>query len=96
MQGIQSFDYKLLLGHLHRLHEAGTFLVPCEHSQLILEQEERLIETYRNYLVAVEDVAMIIRQFEEQKLAIRRLVTIHKNCRIIKQKRNINNKSQVP
>ncbi|CAN5871767.1 hypothetical protein BH11BAC4_BH11BAC4_04580 [soil metagenome] len=96
MQGIQLFDYKYFLEHLRKLREADTYHFPCEHAVVIAAHEDKLKEIYQSYQLAMEDVSTIVRQFDEQKLAIRRLVNHHRNCRIVKRKGIIPDRSQLP
>ena len=78
MRGIQLFHYKYLLESLHRLKPAEAADIPAEHTDMILRQEEKLKDIYNNYQLAMGQVSAIIKQFEEQQLAIRRLISHHK------------------
>jgi hypothetical protein len=80
MQGIQLFHYKYLLEQLQSLRDTQMQGFTCEHSDMILEQEEKLKKIYADYQHAMEDVSAIIKQFSDEKHAIKRLMFHHKQC----------------
>jgi len=83
MQGIQLFEYKALMDYLQRLQEDAPVQehsVDCEHCNALVAHEEKLKAIYLNYKTAKNDVANIIREFEEHKMAIRRLVAYRKHA----------------
>jgi len=97
MQGIQLFEYKSLQEYLQRIRQDELCTMPCEHTEQVAAYEEKLNEIYSNYQMAWEQVSVTIRQFEEHKLSIRRLLSQHKSCRKSLNERNIlANKIQRP
>ena len=82
MQAILLVHYKALQQYLHKLQEEEAFYLPCEHSDVIMQHEEKLKEIYNNYQETLEQVSLIIKQFDEHKQAIRRLMALHKQCHI--------------
>jgi BMFP domain-containing protein YqiC len=56
---------------------------PCEHVALILEHEKKLHEIYTNYKQARDEVGLVIKQFEEHKLTIMRVIAYDKQSRRI-------------
>lgn len=81
MQGIKFFEYKYLLDNLNRLKEDNTSLFPEGHGEQILHSEEKLLKIYEDYRISLVRVAEIIKQFDDHKMAIRKLVSRHKNCK---------------
>jgi hypothetical protein len=77
MRGIQLFHYKYLLDHLRKLQQVETFELPCEHANMIIQQEEKLKDIYNNYQLAIENVSFIIKQFEEHKRSIKKVMVHH-------------------
>ena len=81
MQGIKFFEYKYLLDNLKKIKEENTSLFPEGHEEQILLSEEKLVKIYEDYRMSLIKVAEIIRQFDEHKVTIRKLVSRHKNCK---------------
>ncbi len=80
MQGIQFFEYKSLLESLNKVRNAHTLTPDEAPTQLVAEQEAKLKEIYAEYRQAKEVLANCIRQFEEQKLLVRRFVKQRKQA----------------
>jgi hypothetical protein len=74
MQGIKLSEYKILLTSLNQLREVDNLNLSEEQFRTILDREERLKEVYRDYLRSLEQVSENIRQFEDLKNSIRRLI----------------------
>lgn len=74
MQGIRLSEYKILLTSLNQLRDVYSFNLSEEQSRTIMEREEKLKEVYRDYLRSLEQVSENIRQFEDLKNSIRRLI----------------------
>lgn len=93
MQAIQLFHYKAFLNYLHKLRQAESSELSCEHMNMITQHEEKLKAIYDNYQAALEQVSDIIRQFDDHKQSIRRLMILHKQQRKHFKKKNIDNSS---
>ncbi len=78
MQGIQFFEYKNLKNALDKLQNTEEGNLPAQQPDAVIEYDEKLNEIYGNYRLALQEVALVIKQFEEHKLSIRRLVASHK------------------
>jgi len=74
MQGIQLFEYKSLLESLNKLKQVDIFNLPGEEADSVLNEEKKLHDIYKNYQLSMQQVSEYIRQFEEHKNAIRRLM----------------------
>jgi hypothetical protein len=74
MQGIRLSEYKILLESLNQLRQMETAALPEDHAKTINEKEGRLKEVYEDYRRSLEQVSENIRQFENQKHSIRRLI----------------------
>ncbi|MBP9099087.1 MAG: hypothetical protein KBF74_09750 [Ferruginibacter sp.] len=81
MQGIQFFEYKYLLDNLQKLKEEEHIAFSDEHNNQVMESEKKLKHIYEEYRLSLVHIADIIRQFEEHKLSVRRLVNYHKSYR---------------
>lgn len=89
MQGILLFHYKTLQEYLNKLQEEEVYNLPCEHEGQILQHEQKLKEIYINYQEALIQVSVILKEFEEHKQSIRRLMYNHKQCRKQTRKKEI-------
>lgn len=79
MQGIQFYEFRTLKDSLDKLKETGFDNLPKEHVEMIVEYESKLNMIYTDYRLRLQEVATVIRQFEEHKLSIRRLMSQHKH-----------------
>ena len=86
MQGIQLFEYKSLLESLNKLKQVDIFTLPEEEADSVLTQEKKLHDIYKNYQLSLQQVSDHIRQFEEHKNSIRRLMK--NNRHYLKEPRN--------
>jgi hypothetical protein len=91
MQGIQLFEYKTLLESLNKLKEREYFHLPEEQSEIVLQKENRLKEIYSNYQLSLEQVSACIRQFEQHKNAIRKLMKDNKQYQRHTRKKELRN-----
>ena len=82
MQGIQLYQYKLLQESLKRLKtEPGYFNEQCPTLDTIKQHEEKLNNIYMEYQASLENLSGIIKQFDQHKQSIRRVISLHKKCR---------------
>ena len=79
MQGISFFQYKCLIDYLNKLQDQAELLsLSAEHCSIISQYKEKLKEVYREYEITLNKVALIVTQYKEQQMAIRRLIVQHK------------------
>jgi uncharacterized protein YlaN (UPF0358 family) len=78
MQGILRSHYKLVKEYLDKLQEENATNPFCPYYETILQHKEKLTEIYENYREAFEQMALIINQFEEHKLSVKRLLILQK------------------
>lgn len=74
MQGISLADFKKLLASLNNLSQIEMMDFTEDHFKKVIEKEKRLKEIYANYQLSLQLVSENIRQFEDHKLAIRKLM----------------------
>lgn len=86
MHAIQRYHYIRLQRYLTQLQrESKFFQLPGEHLNLILQQEKKLVQLFNNYQAALQTVAELIKQYEQENQSVRRLISTHKQHR---KKRN--------
>ncbi len=91
MQAIQFFHHKCLMEFLLKLQQESISPFPFEHAELIVQHEVKLKEIYSNYQLALNQVSIIISQYEDHKRSVRKLVKQHKSYkRAIKGKNAYN------
>jgi hypothetical protein len=78
MQGILRTHYKLVEQYLNKLQEESVVNPLCTYGESILQHKNKLNEIYENYREAFEQMSMIIKQFEEHKQSVKRLVVLQK------------------
>ncbi len=79
MQGILRSHYKLVEDYLNKLLAENVLNVPCPyHHESIVEHKHKLNEIYNNYQETLSQMAEIIKQFEDHKQAVRRLIILQK------------------
>lgn len=81
MKGIQFYQFKMLLKSLENLTEEEKFYTPCIHSDLIADHKEKLKTIYRAYREKFEEISILTRQFDEHRLSIQRLASLHNQCK---------------
>ncbi len=74
MQGIRTAEFKILLDSLSNLRQVGTPVLPEDQFETVVEKEKELKEIYANYKTSLQQVSENIRQFENHKHSIRRLM----------------------
>ncbi|MBC7937948.1 MAG: hypothetical protein H7Y86_21585 [Rhizobacter sp.] len=79
MQGIRSTEVKILLESLNILRQAGMLNLPEDQFETVIKTENELKEIYANYKISLQQVSENIRQFENHKLSIRRLMRINRH-----------------
>jgi len=79
MQAIQRSQYNHLQKNLQKLKdESEVFKLPVDHLKIIVQQEVNLYKLYRNYQEALLNIALLIKQYNNEHQSIRRLQHIHK------------------
>lgn len=82
MQGIQRYHYERLKGYLNLLQkEAEFYQLPENHQLSIIEQGQKLEKIFTNYHEALAVVEFLIKQYESEYHAVRKLMYIHKQYR---------------
>ena len=87
MQAIQLFEYKYLQENLQKIQQEDLYDLPCEHSEMILQYQDKLKEIYEQYQLALEQVSAVIDMYNKQKLATRRLISHHRSCKKVLSKK---------
>ena len=79
MQAIQQYHYNRLKQFLHQLQqESMAYELPAHHQNSIVEQEEKLKQLYVSYQHCLQQLAILIKQYEVEHQSVRRLVGSHK------------------
>ncbi len=79
MQGILRSHYKLVENYLNKLLAENALHVPCTyHYESILEHKEKLKDIYENYQKSLSQMAELIKQFDDHKQSVRRLIILQK------------------
>ncbi len=78
MQGILHSHYKLVEEYINKLQEENLTNSYCPYYENIVRHKETLSEIYKNYRDTFEQMSFIIKQFEEHKQAVRRLIILQK------------------
>lgn len=78
MQGVQRFEYKALREQLEKMRKIASTEGIGNHMESINEHETKLIEIYNEYLNTMNNIAAVVKKFEQHKMAIRRLTIVHK------------------
>lgn len=82
MHAIQRYHYKRLQGYLDLLQQESEILeLPTDHQLTIIRQEKNLTQLYNNYQAALEEIAILIKQYDKEHQSVRRLMFIHKQHR---------------
>ena len=82
MHGIQRYHYERLQGYLKQLQqESKIFQLSSDHLTTIEQQEEKLKLLYHNYQASLHQVAIIIKQYEQEYKSVRQLMISHKQHR---------------
>ncbi len=85
MQGILLSDFKQVKKYLFELQQVELFELPCNHLDDILEHENKLANIYENYKTALLNVETLIKDFEDHKKSVRRLIVDHKRCKKLRK-----------
>lgn len=67
--------------YLYDLRQIEQFELPCNHLTTIVEHDNKLAEIYENYKTAMFQVEILIKEFDEHKKSVRRLIMEHKRCK---------------
>jgi hypothetical protein len=78
MQGILHSQYKLVEEYINKLQEENLTNSYCPYYESIYKHKETLSEIYKNYREAFEQMTIIVKQFEEHKQSIKRLIILQK------------------
>lgn len=79
MQGILRSHYKLIEDYINKLLAENVLDVPCPYQyESILAHKEKLNEIYDNYQETLSQMSTLIKQFEEHKQSVRRLIILQK------------------
>jgi hypothetical protein len=79
MQGIPFFHFKTMFDCLVRLQAQAEYLqLPTEEIQALSEQKEKLQEIYRQYEASLQQVALIVKQYDTEQKSVRRIISNHK------------------
>ena len=79
MQGILRSHYKTVEEYINKLHEENVTYQYCPYYETIFQHREKLYDIYKNYRETFEQMTIIIKQFEEHKQSVKRLVIMQKN-----------------
>ncbi|HPH85113.1 MAG TPA: hypothetical protein PLC48_06615 [Ferruginibacter sp.] len=79
MQGIPFFHFKTMYDCLCRLQAQAEYLqLPVEEIRALSLQKENLQEIYRQYEVLLQQVALVVKQYDVEQKSVRRLISNHK------------------
>jgi hypothetical protein len=79
MQGILRSHYKLVENYLNKLLDENALIITCpQHYESILEHKEKLSDIYENYQKALSQMAELIKQFDDHKQSVRKLIILQK------------------
>ena len=78
MQGIPHFQYKYLLQVLQKLQETQLHDPSGTYAEMVHAEQQKLIEIYSKYKQTLDEVSDLVKQFDERKLATRRLIAYQK------------------
>jgi vacuolar-type H+-ATPase catalytic subunit A/Vma1 len=78
MHGILHSHYKLVEEYINKLQEENLTNSYCPYYENILQHKQTLSEIYKNYRETFEHMSIIIKQFEEHKQSIKRLIILQK------------------
>ena len=81
MQGILMSHFNQVKKYLFELQQVELFELPCNHLADIVEHENKLSEIYKNYKEALLHVETLIKDFDDHKKSVRRLIIEHKRCK---------------
>lgn len=81
MQGILLSHFNQVKKYLHDLQQEEFFELPCTHAASIAAHEAKLREIYENYKTALSQVELLIKDFDQHKKSVRRLIISHKGCK---------------
>ncbi|MBC7936591.1 MAG: hypothetical protein H7Y86_14670 [Rhizobacter sp.] len=82
MHAIQRYHYDRLQGYLQRLQlESEIFQLPDDHLNTIVQQEKKLQQLYSNYQATLQQVAVLIKQYDQEHKSVRQLIISHKQYR---------------
>ena len=73
--------FKQVKKYLFELQQVELFELPCNHLVDIVEHEKKLAEIYENYKTALLNVEALIKEFNDHKKSVRRLIIDHKRCK---------------
>jgi uncharacterized protein (DUF927 family) len=76
MRGILYSHYKLVEEYLNKLQQENLANPFCVDDELILQHKEKLSEIYKNYRGAFEQMSLLIKEFEEHRESVRRLLIL--------------------
>ncbi len=79
MQGILRSHYKTVEEYLNKLQEENLANQYCPYYETIFQHKEKLYDIYKNYRETFEQMTMIVKQFEEHKQSVKRLIIMQKN-----------------
>ncbi len=97
MQAIQRYHYNRLQQFLYQLQqESEAYELPTHHRNSIVEQEEKLKQLYVNYQQSLQQVAILIKQYEIEHQSVRRLVNSHKQLAKVRLKTRITKEFLLP
>ncbi|MEO6670305.1 MAG: hypothetical protein ABIN36_12560 [Ferruginibacter sp.] len=79
MQGIPFFHFKCLREDVEKIHQQSDVLrLPPEHREMIIAHKEKLNSVYDEYEDTLKKLSIIIKEYRDQQIAIRRLMIMHK------------------
>ncbi|MDN3656784.1 hypothetical protein QWZ08_14150 [Ferruginibacter paludis] len=97
MQAIQRYHYDRLRGYLNLLQkEAEFYQLPEGHLLSIIEQGNKLQDLFTNYHEALAFIEILIKQYDSEYHAVRRLMHLHKQYRKSFPKNNSLQSSPIP
>lgn len=73
--------FKQVKKYLYDLQQIELFELPCNHLTTIVEHEKKLSEIHENYKTALFKVETLIKEFDEHKKSVRRLIIEHRRCK---------------
>lgn len=79
MQGILRSNYKLVEEYINKLQAENLTNQYCPYYETIFQHKETLYDIYKNYRETFEQMTMIVKQFEEHKQSVKRLIIMQKN-----------------
>ena len=76
MQGIPFFNYKILIEHLDKMLSMPDSMVSEEERTVINAYRKNVTDTYQRYSSVIGEISLLTKEFEKNKIDVRRLMSL--------------------